>query len=68
MEIIQKVSWKKEAEILYNMYKTLGELKDQVIHGKSAFRKGDTVITISGNHITIEYHDGKISQYTHIEE
>ena len=68
MEIIKKVSWKKEAEILYHMYVTLGELKDQVIHGKSAFRNGNTVITITGNHIQVEYQDGKISQYTHIEE
>jgi hypothetical protein len=68
MDIIKKVSWKKEAEILYKMYVTLGELKDQVIHGRSAFRNGKTVITITGNHIQVEYQDGKISEYTHIEE
>lgn len=62
-ESISSTNYEIEAKIIYEMYSTLGILKNQVIYGLSNFKEGNTIITITDNKCVIEYDDGTKSVY-----
>lgn len=68
MNLVSKISYKKEAEILYKMYYTLEQLVDSTFTSNSAFKSGEVTVTIKGNYVKVQYADGTISEYTHIDQ
>lgn len=55
-----------EAEILYNMYKVQGTLKDMRINTRVCCRSELAEMTIADKTLTLVYSDGHISTYTEV--
>lgn len=53
-----------EAEVLYNMYKTLGTLADIDINTPVCCRSEQARMVISGKTLTLYYTDGSVATYT----
>ena len=55
-----------EAQVLYNMYKTLGTLEDMDIETLVCCRSEQARMVIEGKTLTLYYSDGTTSTYTEI--
>ena len=55
-----------EAQVLYNMYKTLGTLEDMDIETLVCCRTEHARMVISGKTLTLTYSDGTVSTYTEV--
>lgn len=64
MQVDKNCQCQNEAEVLYNMYKTLGTLEDIDIETKVCCRTEQARMVISGKTLTLTYSDGSISTYT----